>query len=237
MTGSEIVVIGGVYHEQCIWPEWDQIFGSGGRAAAALVSHADIVTLHTYARADVDIRFQKAAFVYGFDLVTIGTPVAISFEYVHCMSTPVVRPPLARISIQEPINVSADVVLRFGMLEGSGKVNAKWCVYDPQSAFHPEPFWDNGSQAEHLAIVANRSEIVAMASEPDVTAAATALLALGAEVVVVKSGPAGAYVYTVGGAVTHVPAYRSDTVWTIGSGDIFAAIFAAQWAVSPADVN
>ncbi|WP_321957745.1 PfkB family carbohydrate kinase [Burkholderia cenocepacia] len=231
MTQSEISVVGGVYHEHCIWPVWDQIFGSGGRAASALVSHVDKVTLHTYAHPDIEAEFKKAASMYKFDLVTTAVRGDISFEYVHCMSTPVIRPALARIPAHEPINVSADVVLRFGMLEGSGKVNAQRCVYDPQSAFHPEPFWDNGSRVEHLAIVANRSEIAAMGGDSDTKAAAATLLERGAEVVVVKSGPAGAYVYTVGGTEEHIPAYHSDTVWTIGSGDVFAAIYAAQWAV------
>ncbi|RQP48723.1 nucleoside 2-deoxyribosyltransferase, partial [Burkholderia ubonensis] len=147
MTQSEITVVGGVYHEHCIWPVWDQIFGSGGRAATALVSHVEKVTLHTYAHPDIETEFKTAATLYKFDLVTTAARAGISFEYVHCMSTPVIRPALARIHAHEPIEVSADAVLRFGMLEGSGRVNAKWCVYDPQSAFHPEPFWDNGSQA------------------------------------------------------------------------------------------
>ena len=232
MTQSEITVVGGVYREQCIWPEWDQIFGSGGRAAAALVSHVEKVTLHTYAHPDVETTFRKTAALYGFRLATTVVRAGISFEYVHCMSTPVIRPALSRIHVYEPIEVSADTVLRFGMLEGSGRVNAKWCVYDPQSAFHPEPFWDNGSEAEHLAIVANRSEIIAMGGDPNPRMAAGRLLDRGAEVVVVKSGPAGAYVYTAGGAELHIPAYRSDMVWSIGSGDMFAAIFAAQWAVN-----
>jgi nucleoside 2-deoxyribosyltransferase len=231
MTQNEITVVGGLYHEQCIWPVWDQIYGSGGRAAAALVSHVDKVTLHAYAPPEVETEFKKAATLYGFDLVARSTRAGISFEYVHCMSTPVIRPPLARIQSHEPIEVNADAVLRFGMLEGSGKVTANWCVYDPQSAFCPEPFWDNGSQAEHLSIVANRSEITAMTGDSDPKTAAAKLLNRGAEVVVVKSGPVGAYVYTSGGVEWHIPAFRSDLVWTIGSGDVFAAIFAAQWAV------
>jgi nucleoside 2-deoxyribosyltransferase len=231
MTQSEIVVAGGVYHEKCIWPEWDQIFGSGGRAATALVSHVDKVTLHNYARDDVSQEFAKAATLYGFEVVAHPCPIGISFEYVHCMSTPVVRPPLARIPKLDPMEVSAEGVLRFGMLEGSAKVDANWCVHDPQSAFHPESFWDNGSKAEHLAIVANRSEIVAMGQDVDPDVAARNLLARGAEVVVVKSGPEGAFVHMSNEGKAHIPAYRSDLVWTVGSGDVFAAIFAARWAV------
>ncbi|MBN3794544.1 PfkB family carbohydrate kinase [Burkholderia sp. Ac-20392] len=231
MSLSEIAVVGGVYHEKCIWPDWDQIVGSGGRAAIALRSHVDKVTLHTYAADEVKSVFERTARFYDFDVKTTSAKSGISFEYVHCMSTPVITPTLARIPSHVPILVTADVVLRFGMLEGSGLVDAKWCVYDPQSAFCPEPFWDNGSKAQHLAIVANRSEIIAMAGIADVFAAAQSLINKGAEVVVVKSGPVGAFVYTASGSSSQVPAYQSSRVWTIGSGDVFAAIFAAQWAV------
>ncbi|WP_144157526.1 PfkB family carbohydrate kinase [Paraburkholderia sp. BCC1885] len=227
---SEIAIVGGVYHERCIWPEWDHIYGSGGRAAAALRSHVERVTLHTYVREDVGVAFKPYASNYGFDVVTAETKDALSFEYVHCMSSPVIRPPLARIHRRPPIAVSAEAVLRFGMLEGCGKVDSEWCVYDPQSAFSPEPFEQNGSKAAHLAVVANRSEILAMTGGDEPTVAAQKLIEKGAEVVVVKSGPAGAYVITREGQ-SHIPAYRSNGVWTIGSGDVFAAIFAARWAV------
>ncbi len=41
-----IDVVGGVYGERCAFPTWEQIFGSAGRAAAALSGHAT-VRLHT----------------------------------------------------------------------------------------------------------------------------------------------------------------------------------------------
>ena len=86
-------------------------------------------------------------------------------------------------------NVSDEVVLRFGMMEGSAVVSADRCVYDPQSAFDPQHFSANGSHARRLAIVGNRSEIVTMGGDTDPIAAARVLLGEGAEVVVVKSGP------------------------------------------------
>ena len=48
--------------------------------------------------------------------------------------------------------------------------------------------------------------------------------------VVIKSGVNGADVVTRAG-VTSVPAHRSARSWTIGSGDVFAAMFAARWGV------
>ena len=49
-----------------------------------------------------------------------------------------------------------------------------------------------------------------------------------AEVVVVKMGPEGAFIWTSNGT-SQVPAYRTDRVWKIGSGDCFVAYFADAW--------
>lgn len=226
---TAITVVGGVYHEHCIWPAWDQLYGSAGRAAAALAGHIDTITLRSYARADTAAAFQPYAASYGFIFEPIAADQTVSFEYVHSLSVPVIRPAPARIRKNAPLTAKADVVLRFGMMEGSAMVEADYCVYDPQSAFQPEPFTENGSRAAHLAIVANRGEVLAMGGAADPIAAAQALLRNGAEIVVVKAGVAGAYVVEASG-VTHVPAYRTDRVWTVGSGDVFAAMFAARWA-------
>lgn len=51
----------------------------------------------------------------------------------------------------------------------------------------------------------------------------------GAELVVVKDGPFGATVHQRGTDSIEVPAYRSDSVFKIGSGDVFSAVFAAHW--------
>lgn len=228
---TAVTVVGGVYHERCIWPDWDQIFGSGGRGAAALAGHADKVSLRTYARRDTAERFKSlAASTYCFDLDRVDSDQTISFEYVHCLSVPVIRPTIAHIRPNKPIDVMDQVVLRFGMLEGSARVEAERCIYDPQSAFRPEPFNENGSKARHLAIVGNRAEILALGRDADHEGAAKTLIREGAAVVVVKLGVAGALVID-GTSSTRVPAYRTQSVWTIGSGDVFAAMFAAAWGV------
>jgi nucleoside 2-deoxyribosyltransferase len=235
---NAITISGGIYHERCIWPDWDQIYGSGGRAAAALSGHVDQVTLRTFARRDTADRFKSyVATTYGFTFAPVDASQTISFEYVHSLSVPTIRPAPALIHINNPIEIKDEVVLRFGMMEGSAQVEADHCIYDPQSAFRPEPFGQNGSKAHHLAIVANRSEVMALGQRADLTDSAQALLKDGAEVVIVKMGVAGALVVDASGA-TAVPAFRTDRVWTIGSGDVFAAIFASAWGVhgiSPVD--
>jgi len=50
------------------------------------------------------------------------------------------------------------------------------------------------------------------------------------EAVVVKCGPWGAVVYE-NGRNERIPAYATHSIWPIGSGDVFAAVFAARWGV------
>lgn len=228
---SAITIAGGIYHERCVWPQWDQIYGSGGRAAAALVGHVDQITLRGYAQEEIASQFRVLSEAYGFTFDPIKASQAISFEYFHCLSVPIIRPFRLHIQRCAAFTAKAPVVLRFGMMEGTVVVDADCCIYDPQSAFYPEGFHDNGSQARRLAIVANRGEVIAMGKNTDPIASAQALLKTSnAEAVIVKSGPEGAFVVEQTG-VNHIPAYQTHAVWTIGSGDVFAAFFAARWGI------
>lgn len=225
-----IHVVGGVYDERCIQPRWDQLFGSGGRAAAALAALGE-VTLHTYVadtrRRDLEAR---AASFGGVALRLTTVSATVSFDYVHPLSIPLVLPPPHMLERAPDLRVDADLVLRFGMMEGDAVVHAKRAIYDPQSAFSPRSFGDNGSKADDLAIVANAYEVRSMTREEDVETGAKHLLDReGASVVVVKRGSRGALVLTRDGARTLVPAFRTDLVFGIGSGDIFAAAFAHYW--------
>jgi hypothetical protein len=228
MTSLDIV--GGVYHEKCLANEWDQIFGSAGRAAAALQNHVLEVNLWTYMTPAVADIFMGYSATYKFVLCNLAAPQTISFEYIHSLSDPVLRPSREYIRKLDPIDVEADVVLRFGMLESSGRVIANRCVYDPQAEVRPEAFALNGSVAKHLAIVANEAEIRLLGNHADAEKAARALLSDICEVVVIKAGPLGALVVTAENT-RQVPAFQTDFVWTLGTGDVFAAVFAAQWGV------
>ena len=234
---SALTVVGGLYRERCIWPEWNRVFGSGGRAAAAVVDHVDAITFQTYASATATEEFRPQVETDGLVFRPKSVDQIISFDYIHSLSTPVITPSPSRIVKYQPIYVKAKVVLRFGMMEGTARVDAQRCVYDPQSAFVPEPFSANGSRAVQLAVVANRAEILQLGRGDDPLGAAARLVDQSIEVVVVKCGAKGSYVVTASGE-THVPPYRSERVWSVGSGDVFAAMFAARWGVhgdSPVD--
>ena len=107
-------------------------------------------------------------------------------------------------------------------------MTADIAVYDPQSGGKPQSFCMNGSSAERLAMVLNEGEL-AQLSEGANAQERVANLADSPQVVVVKSGPHGAFVYEHGECMGRIPAYRSKKVYKIGSGDIFSAMFAYQW--------
>lgn len=228
---TALTVAGGIYRERCAFPsEWDHVFGSGGRAAVAVAGHVDDVTLRAYASEHFARMFQREIQPGDVDVRAETVTQEVEFRYQHSLSTPVIVPAQAKIEQYDPIIVSADCVLRFGMLEGTAQVTAGRCVYDPQSAFVPEPFGQNGSRADHLCIVANRREVASLGRSRDPYEAAKTLLDWGAECVVVKGGVHGADVVTADGC-EHIAPYQSDNVWSVGTGDVFSAMFAARWAV------
>lgn len=228
---TSIVIVGGIYREICIAPQWNQLFGSGGRAAAALSGHVSSIELHSFATSEGAKKFQAYADSFGIDFKHSPHTQEISFEYLHCLAIPFIYPRERAINDNSKIIVNDDVVLRFGMMEGSAEVHANRCVYDPQSSFSPEIFNANGSSTKHLAVVANKDEIILLSGNTDPIIGAKSILKnWPADVVIIKSGIHGAYVVEQG-KVIHVPAYVTDFAWTIGSGDIFAATFTLFWGV------
>lgn len=232
-----ITVVGGVYHERCMAPKWQEVFGSGGRAATALARMGAQVELHAYADPDLAEVFQQRAALEDFQLHVTDVRESAGFSYVHGLSSPTIYKPQSNLP---PIPVKADRVVRFGMIEGDARVEADYAVYDPQNAFEPQSFSANGSTANHLALILNRHEAGLLHGTTGMPAEelAIALAASeGAEVVVIKMGPMGALVYS-NGQFSQVPAYETTRVRKIGSGDNFVAHFAYGWleaGLSPHD--
>lgn len=223
-----IIVAGGCYFEACEAPHWRALYGSGGRAAEALIGRAP-VTLHTY--------FPKVREAELYPLVAAGIEIkstdsesALAFAYFHPLSNPALAPERAAIRHNAAFRAEGEAVLRFGMLEGDAVVAGRRVVYDPQSVGDFAPFHQNGSSAETLALVLNTQEIRTATRQDDLQVAARALLQAGADVVVAKGGVHGAFVHTANHGAVHVPAYWSDKVFKIGTGDVFSAAFTHAWA-------
>lgn len=224
-----ITVVGGVYLERCLQPAWNRLLGSGGRAAVALAGVSDSVTLRTYVDASARRALTALTDSCGVLLDAADATQTVAFDYAHPLSIPLISPPRHVIRPEKSLDVAADVILRFGMMEGDAVVRGKRVIYDPQSATAPKRFQLNGSSADTLAIVANGNELRLLTGEPDAEAGARRLLDAGdANVVVAKRGSRGALVVTPQER-TEVPAYRTELVFKIGSGDIFAAAFAHFW--------
>jgi nucleoside 2-deoxyribosyltransferase len=168
------------------------------------------------------------AHTFHFETVTVNIKAAKRFQYDHGLSIPRILPPIAP-SESVPFDVEADNALVFGMLEAKPVVRAKRVVYDPQNPESPEPIKFAPGTTPRLAYVLNSSEARKLVGVDDIAEAAGKIVArLGADVVVVKRGPWGALVYE-SGHQERIPAYKTDSVWPIGSGDVFAAVFAARW--------
>jgi|SRR5882724_718944 len=230
-----ITIAGGTYVERCVDPPWDQLFGSGSRAAAALSALDDNVKLITYIDEKHRPALEALAAIFGFKATAATIAITPSFSYYHGLSEPRIRPELHRMSQASPLVLDDTTILRFGMIEGDAVVRGDTVVYDPQNAFNPRPFHENGSTAKRLAIVANYRESVTLAKTKlaDVSTADVAKAVLqsqNAEVVVIKQGSFGTTVVTPNDQ-RHLSAFRTERVWPIGSGDVFASIFAHQWGV------
>ena len=225
---NALTVVGGVYRERCRLPvRTDETWGSGGRAATVVAG----LGLKVILCSPVDARNKPmlASLAENFNFQTIEATVKTSpeFRYEHGLSTPVIWP--SHVTDTAQFDVDAEEVLVFGMLEAGCKVRAKRVVYDPQNPTSPEPIRFE-SASPRLAYVLNGVEAMKLAETDNALQAAERIAErFGAEVVVVKQGPRGALVYEKGRA-ERVPAYRTDLVWPIGSGDVFAGVFAARWA-------
>lgn len=235
-----IHVVGGSYLEICLEPSWRQLFGSGGRAATALADLSNAVKLTTYIGAGERETLEILATSLNIELVANHADKTVRFEYYHSLSEPLIRPPVSLIQKNPSLRVEDINILRFGFLDGDAIVSGKSVVYDPQNTYTPELFSKNGSTAERLVIVANVGECLKLTGLAyDVTKPediGRALLEMeNAEAVVIKRGSLGATVVTALSS-RNIPAFQTSKVWSIGSGDVFAAVFAHFWLEKQLDL-
>jgi hypothetical protein len=228
---STIAVVGGVYRERCMRPAWREIYGSAGRAATALASMGAPVSLHSYLDPVATEVMTSRGALEGFTVHATAVDQPITFDYHHGLETPRIY---GRGETHLPLTVHAERLVRFGLMEGDAIVHGDQVVYDPQDAVAPRPFAANGSSARALAMVLNRHEASLLtgstgpAPQPVEQMAETLVRQGVAQVVIIKQGPMGALVHD-GRTVQSVPAYRSQGVWKLGSGDNFVAHFAFRW--------
>lgn len=224
-----MIVAGGYYREICVSPQHDDTFGSGGRAAFAIASAGTDVDWYYYCpesqQKNVPVVLPSPRLRHH----PSTSDEMVSFTYFHPLSEPKYYP--SDLRRHDEILVEGTNILRFGFMEGDAIVRGDKVVFDPQSPKKPLSFRANGSSANSLAIVLNTQEVRALGKDEDESQAVRNIWkSEGASVVLVKSGPQGCRVFLDGALQTSVPAYRTDRVYKIGSGDVFSAAFAYNWA-------
>ena len=225
-------IIGGTYREICHDPNWNELYGSGFRAAIALSKHIPNINFITCIGPDAAEDLQVVSNVFNIHLQAKSIAETVTFEYEN----PLAPPRWFSQELTKPVkqvlsDVTADNILLFDLIEASVAVHGKRVVYDPQSGV-PVSFRSSGSTAEQLALVLNAREARSLYGQPDADDLAhvgrSLLASEGAEVVVIKNGAQGALVIEPAG-VQAIPVFATRSVFPIGSGDIFSAVFAWQW--------
>jgi nucleoside 2-deoxyribosyltransferase len=229
-------VVGGTYWERCLEPDWSAMYGSGYRAASLLAAGGVDVTLTT--RVGRHDEQSLRTYVASQPRMTLDLAVddlpTMEFNYACPLDEPRIWPPHDGV-VAVPMNAAGDVVLAFGMLDGRISYYADTAVWDPQSVFPLAP--SSVGKSRRLAIVANAGQIRALGGSADLSIAMTRLAqAERADVVIAKNGLAGASVLH-GGAEFRVPAYASTGAFSIGSGDVFSAVFTRVWALEGLSVE
>ncbi len=227
-----LTIVGGVYAERTTFPASEVIYGSGGRAAAALgrldPGRKLVTCVGANARGQVEYHVKKVWSIE--DVRMFPAPEIVSFSYRHGLSNPRILPTRLPFSGLECEVIEDQKILQFGMLEGPVVVHGERVIFDPQNPESPETFSAHGSTAASLAYVLNATEVRRLAGRDDLREACRVLQENEeAAVVVVKRGPLGVLVCGEAG-FAEVPAYETPRVYPIGSGDVFAAVFAEAWA-------
>ncbi|MGN5376098.1 hypothetical protein [Sphingomonas hankookensis] len=96
-------VVGGVYVERCVEPHWDDVYGSAGRAAAAISAAVADVRLVTYRAEPLAEAFDSLVNAYGLVIQGPLVRFEVAFDYFHPLATPRITPRPDAIPWNEPI--------------------------------------------------------------------------------------------------------------------------------------
>lgn len=228
-------IVGGTYEERCAFPRHHETVGSGMRAAAALTSTGDDIQLTSARHPSEEQVVAVTAGTYGISGEWGDRTRPVSFSYFTPLNAPTVDGIGATIT--SDIDVEGDVVLAFGFIEsGNVKVSGRRVVVDPQ---RPRNLTEDDLPdvtADEVVWTLNERETRQLGRDSDVAVAAQCLLTeRGLAGVVTKRGPRGVLVTTkdfqqpVGACVT-------DSVFPIGSGDVYASALTWAWGVAGADL-
>lgn len=221
-----LTVVGGIYLENCLTPSYSELFGSALRATCALGNKGIDIELRGIVGKEYFNDVDYKSKLYGFTNSVIQSDSrTLEFSYF----TPLSKPNIYNLrEKKERIDVKADNILYYGMIDNNCEVVGNFVVYDPQNHIS---FTETNSKAQHLAIILNKNEaqIISKRFDDDLIGIGWEIKkSQNAEVVVIKNGAKGAIVFHKD-SYEIIPVFETNKVWSIGSGDIFSAVFAWKW--------
>ena len=230
-----MIIVGGTYSEICFEPIWENIFGSGFRAVNLLLESDYAQEIHFYTCCDEETK-QHLEYYTNLNsrLKLFPTNIFESpiFHYDHPLQVPSITP---RLDLYKNINLTlhakGENLLVYGLLEAEIKVEGKKVVYDPQSPVNPKSFSSSGSKAEELIIIINLTEARILTKKKDIKDIKDFFFNTEkCKALVIKMGAKGALLFQDANKdPDKIPVYKTEQVWSIGSGDVFSAYFAYSW--------
>ncbi|MGD1118413.1 MAG: PfkB family carbohydrate kinase [Dehalococcoidales bacterium] len=219
-------IAGGAYHEICREPMRNEFFGSGLRAAIAISRAVESLELVTIATPEEETWINSLGKSFRFSARVKHRKNEIVFSYDTPLSPPILSPTgIDRVKL----TANDETVLAFGMPEGGWSITGKSVIIDPQGASSI----DHGVKwsGERSALVCNQLEVrtLAGATNSRDDAANSVRKKYGFDTVVVKCGGLGAVVYDGKAAPVKIGVYPTNSIYPIGSGDVFTSIFACCW--------
>jgi hypothetical protein len=112
-----IAVVGGCYAEICLMPSWNHIYGSAGRAAAAISARTTAVELHTILSEQFQTDFHFTMSLYDVAHNFVSSRCSVTFEYLHPLASPYRSIEGNTPEVGTLPHVRRDNILVFGMVE------------------------------------------------------------------------------------------------------------------------
>lgn len=225
-------IIGGSYKETCDLYGTCELQGSGIRALELFMELEWDGNLSFHSCAGKQKAYIKSVYHRKNVNLCLTDAEDVSFSYDHPFRMTNIYPRADKLYKEKKrIEAKDENVLVYGMVEADFCVKGRKVVYDPQTTVMIPSFKAGGSEADELVLVLNGSEAQALSGEQPLEAQRNAIFEREqCQALIIKQGTKGAVLFRgKDDAGYWIPVYMTSKVNSIGSGDVFTAMFAYQW--------
>lgn len=229
---STVSVVGGTYRELCdACLNWDHVYGSGLRALRLFQVLSCFEQISFYSCCSKLFNVIPYSYKKKGTTFHLKKGIDVEFKYEHPFRMSSIKPrPDVIAKNKQMLKVEDENVLVFGMIDADTYVKADKAVYDPQTCVMP-PRFSSTSKANKLVYVLNSSEAECISGYNNQAEIRKFFFEEEkCHAIIIKNGCYGATLYRdINDNGFVIPVYKTDRVFTIGSGDIFTSCFAANW--------